>query len=127
VSEVVLDASALLAVVLAERGAESVAETLDEALISSVNLSETAAVLVDAGIPLARVRARLSRHALTTVPFDEEDALVAAELRTLTCAAGLSLGDRACLALAQRRKLPALTADRAWAELDLGIEVRLIR
>jgi len=127
VSEVVLDASALLAVVLAERGAESVAETLDEALISSVNLSETAAVLVDAGIPSARVRARLSRHALTTVPFDEEDALVAAELRTLTRAAGLSLGDRACLALAQRRKLPALTADRAWAELDLGIEVRLIR
>lgn len=126
-SEVVLDASALLALVLAERGAERVAETLEKALISSVNLSETAAVLMDSGIPSARVRARLSRHGLTTVPFDEEDALLAAELRALTRGAGLSLGDRACLALAKRRGLPALTADRAWAALDIGVEVRLIR
>ena len=126
-SEVVLDASALLAVVLAEPGGERVADTLDDALISSVNFAETAGVLMGAGIPASSVRARLSQHVRTTVPFDEQDALLTAELRPLTRAAGLSLGDRACLALAKRRKLPALTADRAWAELDIGVEVRLIR
>lgn len=126
-SEVVLDASALLAVVLSEPGAERVADSLDDALISSVNLAETAAVLMDAGIPSARVRGRLSQLAFTTVPFEEEDAFLAAELRPLTRTLGLSLGDRACLALARRGGLPALTADRAWAELDVGVEVRLIR
>ena len=126
-SEAVLDSSALLALLRKEPGADRVAAAARQSVVSTVNLAETATVLTDIGIPKADLRSVLSDLSLTTVPFDEEDALLAAELRPLTRAAGLSLGDRACLALAQRRKLPALTADRAWADLDLGIEVRLIR
>ena len=126
-SEVVLDASAVLAVALGEPGSEIVAGSSRGGLISAVNVSEAAAVLMGAGVSPATARTKLSGVQLITVAFDEEDALLAAELRPLTRAAGLSLGDRACLALAQRRNLPALTADRAWAELDIGVEVRLIR
>ena len=126
-SEAVLDSSALLALLRKEPGADRVAAAGRQSVVSTVNLAETATVLTDIGIPKADLRSVLSDLSLTTVPFDEEDALLAAELRPVTRAAGLSLGDRACLALAQRRKLPALTADRAWADLDLGIEVRLIR
>ena len=126
-SEVVLDASAVLAVAFGEPGSEIVAGSSRGGLISAVNVSEAAAVLMGAGVSPATARTKLSGVQLITVAFDEEDALLAAELRPLTRAAGLSLGDRACLALAQRRNLPALTADRAWAELDIGVEVRLIR
>ena len=126
-SEVVLDASAVLAVALGEPGSEIVAGSSRGGLISAVNVSEAVAVLMGAGVSPATARTKLSGVQLITVAFDEEDALLAAELRPLTRAAGLSLGDRACLALAQRRNLPALTADRAWAELDIGVEVRLIR
>ena len=61
------------------------------------------------------------------VPFDAEQAYETTEFRGATRSRGLSLGDRACLQLATRRGLPALTADRAWAEIDAGVEVRLIR
>ncbi len=90
-------------------------------------MPKAAAVLMGAGVSPAMARAKLSGLELVTVTFDEEDALLAAGLRRLTSAAGLSLGDRACLAVAQRRKLAAPTPDGAWAELDIGIEVRLIR
>ena len=62
-----------------------------------------------------------------TIPMDYQQAVIGAELRPITKAHGLSLGDRACLALAQIRTLPVLTADKAWAEVDIGIHIRMIR
>lgn len=64
---------------------------------------------------------------VTVLPFDVEDAELAAGLRPLTIRAGLSLADRACLALAAKLKIPAITADRAWKKLDLSVEIVVIR
>jgi PIN domain nuclease of toxin-antitoxin system len=71
--------------------------------------------------------AMFSALSLPVAPFDEALALRAGELRLLTARHGLSLADRACIALAERERLPAVTADRAWTKLDLGVEIRLIR
>ncbi|MGH2915028.1 MAG: PIN domain-containing protein [Solirubrobacteraceae bacterium] len=96
------------------------------AAVSAVNLSEVATVLVrhrqDPAVILAAVREQLKVE-----PFAADDALAAAGPYPLTSSRGLSLGDRACLALAQRLGVPAVTAEHAWAELGLEIEVRLIR
>ncbi|MFZ1106612.1 MAG: PIN domain-containing protein [Hyphomicrobiaceae bacterium] len=67
------------------------------------------------------------RYRLAIVPFDEELARQTGALRPATRSLGLSLGDRACLALAQRERLPVLTADRSWAKLDLGIAITMVR
>jgi len=126
VSSVVLDASALLALLQDEAGAEIVAARLPEAVISAVNLAEVAGRLVEAGVPIEQCRDALTGLALDVVPFDEEAAYVASELRPATRRAGLSLGDRACLALAMRLDRPALTADRAWKRVRVGVTVELL-
>jgi PIN domain nuclease of toxin-antitoxin system len=126
-SEVVLDASAVLALINEEEGAEVVDDLLDEAVIGAVNLSEVIAVLVEAGFELERASARIGALTLQVVDFDQPQALRAGGLRAETRSAGLSLGDRACLALAGARRVPALTADRRWSTLALGAEVQLIR
>lgn len=123
----ILDASALLALLLDEPGADVVAQHLDGARISAVNLAEAGAKMVERGAGLDLVEREVHAAAITVVPFDEEQALEAARLRSATKAFGLSLGDRACLALAKRIRGIALTSDAAWAEPDLDIEVRLIR
>ena len=123
----VLDASAVLAVVLDEPGGELVRPLIAESLLSAVNLVEVATRLLDFGFPSAEIGGRLERLRFRVVPFDEGLALSAGLLRVQTRHLGLSLGDRACLALAQRQGLPVLTADRAWARLDVGVEVVLIR
>lgn len=76
---------------------------------------------------IGEVRDILGGLHLSIVPFDDELAYDCAGLRPVTKHLGLSLGDRACLALAKREVLPVLTADRVWSELDIGVEVRLIR
>ena len=126
-ASVVLDASAVLALLNDEPGAGDVAAALPEAVLSSVNLSEAAAILADIGMPADDARAVLSGLDIMTVPFDDELAYLAAALRRATRAAGLSFGDRACLALARQRGIAALTADRAWNKLRLGVEIHLIR
>lgn len=126
-ARVVLDASALLALLNEEDGAASVERALEDAVISCVNLSETAGVLIGLGMPPPAVADVLSDLALESVPFDEELALAAAGLVEQGRELGLSLGDRACIALAQKLKVPAVTADRVWAKGDFGIKVRLIR
>lgn len=124
---VVWDASALLALMNDEPGAITVRETLTEAVISAVNLAEVVSKLVDRGMPEAQILSDLEELDLSDVPFDLQQAYATGLLRAATRSRGLSLGDRACLSLAQRLGFPVLTADRAWTELDLGVEVRLAR
>ncbi len=95
--------------------------------MSSVNLAEVATFFTNGGIAIDEVRDMLMALDLPTVPFDDDLAFGAAALRLPTRRFGLSLGDRACLALAKREGLPALTTDRVWSDLDIGVEVRLIR
>ena len=126
-SEVVLDASALMAVLREEPGAAALEAVLDAAAISTVNLSEVQAKLVERGTPAENAWSWLVDLDLEVIDFDAPQARIAGDLRPLTRARGLSFADRACLALAQARAAPALTADRAWSGLELGIEVRIIR
>jgi PIN domain nuclease of toxin-antitoxin system len=123
----VLDASALLALLNQEPGGEVVEDALPGALISAVNFSEVVAKLVDKGVPETGARAVLEDIGLEIYPFDTEQAFRTGELRPKTRPLGLSLGDRACLALGDLLDLPVLTTDRSWKELKLGIEVRMIR
>lgn len=123
----VLDASAILAFLRAEPGNETVADHLEGAMASAVNVAEVGTRLADLGLAEEDVRRTVDYMGLEVIAFDEEQAHAAAAIRDATRSRGLSLGDRACLQLALRERLPALTADRYWAELDLGIDVKLIR
>jgi ribonuclease VapC len=115
VSEAVLDSSALLALLFAEPGADRVAAALPDAIVSAINLAETAAKLQDRGLDEATARAAVAATGVRIVPFSEDLAWIAARLRASTRDAGLSLGDRACLALAIDRGASVYTTDRAWA------------
>ena len=123
----VLDSSAVLAVLWAEPGASKVMAHLERARISAVNAAEVVSRLVERGASDAAAEAALPDLMVEVIPFDAAQALAAGLLRRATRAAGLSLGDRACLALARSENLAAVTADRAWAGLDLGVAVELIR
>ena len=124
----VLDASALLALLLGEAGADRVADLLPRSSVSAVNLSEVAAKLNERGMPEVGVRAALGDLDLDVHAFDEAAAFAAGRLLQPTRGHGLSLGDRACLALAMRLDAIAATADHAWAGLDLdGLRIELIR
>ena len=123
----VLDASALLALLNRELGSEKVVAALPDAVMSSVNLSEVVAKWVDQGRAETEIRSYLDALGLVIVPFDVEMAYRSGGLRSRTKSAGLSFGDRACLALAESLDVPALTSDRAWASLNLNIQVELIR
>jgi ribonuclease VapC len=129
----VLDASALLAYLHDEPGAELVADAIaGSAAISSMNLAEVLArATEDDGDPARLVRQMTDRGllggAISVESFTDEDAVEVARLRPATRARGLSLGDRACIALARRLGLPALTADTAWSRLDVGVALQQIR
>jgi len=129
----VLDASALLAYLRDEPGAEAVAEAIaDGAVISTANLAEVLSRVADRGADPEHVLAQMREQRLIEGAIDVElvtieDAAEIGRLRPLTKAAGLSLGDRACLALAGRLGSRALTADSAWASVDVGVEIRQIR
>lgn len=124
----ILDASALLALLNQEAGSASVASAVASgALISTVNVSEVVARLSEAGMPEDAIRRAIDDLALSIVDFDREQADRAGLLRRSTRALGLSLGDRACLALALTLGLPVMTADRTWASLSLGIRIDIIR
>lgn len=126
-SEAVLDASALIAYLKSEPGGPAIATILPKSVISSVNLTEVVTKMIDEGLSPGQVKEIFTETSVATVSFDEQQAFAAGELRTSTRSLGLSLGDRACLGLARLLGVPALTADRKWAELDIGVEVRQIR
>lgn len=124
----VLDASAALAFVQHERGRDVVANAIRTgAAISAVNLAEAHSKLRLAGAPSNRILSRLRTLGLEVEPFGESDAGVVGDLRPATKTLGLSLADRACLALAIRLGRPILTTDRDLALADVGVEVRTIR
>ena len=124
----VLDASALMALVFQEAGRERVDGAIDAgAAILSVNLAEVITKMQEQGMSEARIRPILSTIRAQVVPFDEDLAYRAGLLRSKTRAVGLSLGDRGCLALAGRLGVPALTSDRAWGALQLGVQIDVIR
>lgn len=130
---VVLDASALLAYLNQEAGAEEVAlQMVGGGFISAVNLAEVYSKVTEWGqdahlLEQALVQQGLLGGVLEVVPFGPEDVQLVATLRPLTKVQGLSLGDRVCLALAMRLKLPAITTDSAWNNLEAGVEVRVVR
>ena len=126
-ADVVLDASAVLALLNDEPGAETVAGLVRNSAISAVNVSEVAAKLDDAGVPEHVIRRAVGGLLMDIVPFDAEQALQSGLLRTATRAAGLSLGDRACLGLAKRLGLSAVTADRSWERVQIGVSVTVLR
>lgn len=124
-ADVVLDASAVLALLQNERGADEVWQHLPGARLSAVNAAEVVAKLVDGGSPAEEAGELLDRIGAEILPFDADDVVPSARLRHGNRV--LSLGDRACLALALRLSVPAVTADRAWTGLQTDADVRLIR
>lgn len=127
VSSCVLDASAALAVLRSEPSASMVVALQETSLMSAVNLAEVHGRMVQLGMQSEQAWQAALRIASQIVSFDERHARVTADLLPRTRALGLSLGDRACLALAIERKLPVLTADKAWKTLRVGVEIRVIR
>lgn len=124
---VVLDASALLAVLLNEPGGDIVLDVMRGSAMSALNASECFSKIVDKGFPATSVMTLLRQFEIETVPFSLKQAVAAADLRPKTRSVGASLGDRAFLLLALERGEAAYTADRRLADLDLGIDIRLIR
>jgi PIN domain nuclease of toxin-antitoxin system len=122
-----LDASAVLALVHHEPGAEIVQRHMAAAGISAVSWAEVAQKATTRGVDVVQVRRYIEALGVGIVPLDATAAEAAAALWSATRQAGLSLGYRCCLALAQQLGVPALTADRSWAELNIGVEVRVIR
>ena len=129
--KIVIDTSAVIALINREEGFEVVEKYIGNAVISSVNFSEVITVANRELFETEEERAeglKLIRNTFShIIEFDSEQAVIAASFDPLTRKYGLSLGDRSCLALARNEKLPALTADRVWKELKLGIEIQLIR
>jgi ribonuclease VapC len=123
----VLDASAVLAWLVQERGAEVVAEYLPRAVVSTVNLSEVLYRGQSLGKNVVTLPARLGHLGVRVEPFTGEDALLATDIFARDHRRVLSLADRCCLATAIRLGLPAITDDRAWSTLDLSVEVLTFR
>jgi ribonuclease VapC len=128
VNRIVLDASAMLAVLNGEPGCEKLTlQMLSHAAASTVNLAEVHAKLVSRGGDPDEAWEDTLSSVQESMPFTEEHAKVAGSLTNATRALGLSLGDRACLALALTLQVPAYTTDRSWKKLDLGIRIHVIR
>jgi ribonuclease VapC len=127
VSKVILDTSAFLAFANRESGADKVRPVLKESVVSAVNAAEILQKLVMKNMTLSRAEEYLKRFVNDIPPFDLEHAALTATMHSQTREFGLSLGDRACLALGMQLGLPIMTADQVWLKLGLGISIELIR
>jgi PIN domain nuclease of toxin-antitoxin system len=127
VNKVMLDASALLAFVNGEPGGDAVPVATGEAMMSAVNFAESISVMISQGMTESTVREQLASLALEVVDFDRSCAEATGFMIQKTRPLGLSLGDRACLAVARDKQIPALTGDRSWSRVDLGVKVNFIR
>jgi len=116
-----------MAVINSETGANMVAEKLTRSVMSAVNLSEVIARLADRNIDENSITSLMGEFPFRVFPLDEAQAFQAGILRASTRNFGLSLGDRCCLSLARSLGIAVLTADRAWTQLSIGVEIQLIR
>jgi PIN domain nuclease of toxin-antitoxin system len=123
----VLDASAILALLNDESGAGMVQELLPVAVVSAVNYAEVVTRLSLLGMPENEIRQALHFLGLTIIPFDEDLAFRTGALAPVTMQSGLSLGDRACLALAHKTGYSAVTSDKGWQDLNVEVDVKVIR
>lgn len=126
-SAIVFDSSVLIAILRQESGCEVGEQYLNEALVSTVNLAEVSTYLARNAVPPETIREALAAFPIEVVPFDREQGLVAGYLYPTCKSLGLSLGDRACLALAKSKNLPVLTADKAWLKLEIDVAIKSIR
>lgn len=126
-SKVVFDASAILTAAGNEPGTDIVFRHAQDSVVSTVNLAEAQAKLVKRGLPPDDAWQSALSFCNQVIPFDSEQARLTGNLASPTESLGLSLGDRACLALAILLKLPVYTSDRMWKKLQLGVEIRLLR
>jgi PIN domain nuclease of toxin-antitoxin system len=117
----------LLAFILGEPGGEEVSGEIEGAAISAVNWAEVVQKAISEGIDDRSLRSDIEALGANVLSVDASHAELAARLRPRTQGLGLSLADRICFALAASRGSAVMTADRAWVEIDLGVEVRLIR
>ncbi|MGB5092539.1 MAG: type II toxin-antitoxin system VapC family toxin [Parvibaculum sp.] len=126
-SATILDASALLAFLMREPGAEKISMILDGAIMSSVNLAEVVAKLSTHGMPSQDIETLFENLELQIEEFDGKRAMATGLLMTRTVKAGLSLGDRACIALAEEMGHPAITADKAWLKIGSPAKIQYLR
>lgn len=125
-THVVLDVSAILALLKGERGASKVGSVIADASVYAINQAEVISHFVHLGAPLDDVRAMLAALPYTVVAADDALAWDAGNLRAATSSAGLSLGDRFCLALAKRLGVAAYTADKAWRDIAGDVAVKIV-
>lgn len=126
---IVLDASALLALLQREPGSDRVEQALPDAVMSVANLAEVLSKAADRGLDVQRQYRLVDSLGVRFEPVTDEDAVTSARFRRGEAGGTpvLSLGDRLCLALARRLDVPALTADRVWETIDHGVEIELVR
>jgi len=124
---VVLDASAALAVLYSEPGADRIIDEVQYAFLGTANLIEVYTKLIVDGLIADEAWKRIERLHCTICPVDEEQARLASTMIWATRPFGLSLGDRACIALAMQRDAIVYTTDKIWTKLDIGVEIRAIR
>jgi ribonuclease VapC len=126
-TRIVLDSSAVLAMLWNETGAETVSDQLQGAMISAVNMAEVITKMLDGRFTEDETKFAINQMHLEVVPFDDNQAFACGKLREPTRHKGFSLGDRACLALAIQESATIYTTDRVWRELDVGIKIEVIR
>lgn len=126
-TSVVLDASALIALLRSEPGAEVVRKSLDGAIISAVNYSEVLKKTIERGGPIEIAVSRIEALSISIIPFDERHAAAAAELYPEAKPQGMSFADRACIALGLQQRATVLTTDAKWKLLNIPLKLKLIR